>query len=399
MDQSSERLAFVILIDLEHFGLYRSTTAPRGRGTGGRVSIGVRRTRELVGETMKQWVNLVVKEMTENFLPTLLAQVGSQGSDQGNGRNQSSDAVNDNIQGDVRNVIMNNDRRGCTYKEFLACNPKEYDVKGGSIVYTRWIEKIESVQDMSGYGITKSREAAVGMSWEDFKTLTREEFCPVNEMQKLETEFWNHAMVGAGHAAYTDRFLELARMVAAMEPATIRKAVHKAGTLTYEPIRNGSLKKNTEKRGNGGEPNRHRNVKDDNKRSRTGNAFATTTNPVKREYTGTTPKYTNCNLHHSPESPCRACFSCNRLGHLAKDCRVVPRMAKPVNARNPTAARGACFECGGRGNNGNRARGGAFMLGAEEAHQDPNIMTGTFTLNNHYATTLFDIGADYSFVS
>ena len=39
------------------------------------------------------------------------------------------------------------------------------------------------------------------------------------------------------------------------------------------------------------------------------------------------------------------------------------------------------------------------MLGAEEARQDPNIVTGTFTLNNHFASTLFDSGADYSFVS
>ncbi|GJX45587.1 putative reverse transcriptase domain-containing protein [Tanacetum coccineum] len=53
----------------------------------------------------------------------------------------------------------------------------------------------------------------------------------------------------------------------------------------------------------------------------------------------------------------------------------------------------------GRGNQGNQARGRAFMLGAEEALQDPNIMTGTFTLNKHYVTTLFDSGADYSFVS
>ncbi|GKF98908.1 hypothetical protein Tco_0297691, partial [Tanacetum coccineum] len=39
---------------------------------------------------------------------------------------------------------------GCSYKEFLACNPKEYDGKGGAVVLTRWIEKMESVQDMSG---------------------------------------------------------------------------------------------------------------------------------------------------------------------------------------------------------------------------------------------------------
>ncbi|GKF10976.1 putative reverse transcriptase domain-containing protein [Tanacetum coccineum] len=92
---------------------------------------------------------------------------------------------------------------------------------------------------------TRGREAAVGMSWEDFKTLTREEFCPSNEMQKLEIELWNHAMVGAGHAAYTDRFHKLARR-----------------TLRIEEI--------------GGESSKVKNVKDDNKRSRTVSAFAMT---------------------------------------------------------------------------------------------------------------------------
>ncbi|GJV77151.1 hypothetical protein Tco_1508735 [Tanacetum coccineum] len=97
-----------------------------------------------------------------------------------------------------------------------------------------------------------------------------------------------------------------------------------AGTLTDEAIRNGSLKKNPKKRGNSVEPSRDRNVKDNNKRTRTGNAFATTANPVRREYTGAAPKCANCNLHHLPESPCCACFNYNRLGHLTKDCRVVP---------------------------------------------------------------------------
>ncbi|GJR14536.1 putative reverse transcriptase domain-containing protein [Tanacetum coccineum] len=280
-----------------------------------------------------------------NLLPTLLpshpfSPSRQPGSNQGNGRNQNGDAVNDNIQDDVRNVVVNNYRRGCTYKEFLACNPKEYDGKGGVIVYTCWIEKMESVQDMSrcrdnqkvkyttrsfvGKALTwwnsqihtQSREDAVGISWEDFKNLTREEFCP------------------------------------------------KAGTLTNEAIRNESLKKNPEKRGNSGEPSRDRNVKVDNKRSRTGNAFATTIN---------------------------------------SDYRVVPSMVNPVNARNTTVACGAYFECGGtdhfkaacsRLNRAQRPEGGA-----EEARQDLNIVTRTFTLNNHYAITLFDSGADYSFVS
>nr|GEV75721.1 hypothetical protein [Tanacetum cinerariifolium] len=52
-----------------------------------------------------------------------------------------------------------------------------------------------------------------------------------------------------------------------------------------------------------------------------------------------------------------------------------------------------------QGNNRNRAQGKAFGLGVAEALQDPNIVTGTFSLNDHFATVLFDSGADYSFIS
>ncbi|GKA60318.1 reverse transcriptase domain-containing protein [Tanacetum coccineum] len=158
-------------------------------------------------------------------------------------------------------------------------------------------------------------------------------------------------------------------MVAAMEPTTIQSAVLKAGMLSDEAIRNGPLKKNTEKRGNSGELSRKENVKDDNKRSRTGRV----TNPVKKEYTGTVLK-------------------------------AGPRMVTPVKpsikTRRDRQNQPMAIEEGqGHGNNDNQARGGAFIMGAEEARHDPNIMTCMFTLNNHYATTLFDSDADYSFVS
>jgi len=40
-----------------------------------------------------------------------------------------------------------------------------------------------------------------------------------------------------------------------------------------------------------------------------------------------------------------------------------------------------------------------FEIGVDEARQNPNVVTGTFLLNNHYASVLFDSGADRSFVS
>ncbi|GJT99834.1 putative reverse transcriptase domain-containing protein [Tanacetum coccineum] len=49
-------------------------------------------------------------------------------------------------------------------------------------------------------------------------------------------------------------------------------------------------------------------------------------------------------------------------------------------------------------NNGNQARGRAFNVNAVEALQDPNVVTGTFSLNDHFATILFDSGADFSFI-
>nr|GEX16133.1 hypothetical protein [Tanacetum cinerariifolium] len=64
-----------------------------------------------------------------------------------------------------------------------------------------------------------------------------------------------------------------------------------------------------------------------------------------------------------------------RLGYMAKDCRVAPRMVNPMNARNPTAALGACYDCEGT-DHFKAARGRAFMLGAKETRQDLNIMTG-----------------------
>ncbi|GJY80123.1 putative reverse transcriptase domain-containing protein [Tanacetum coccineum] len=225
----------------------------------------------------------IIAQQLQNLLPVMLAQVGNQG----NVGNQNGNVVNENVQENVGNVIVNGNWVGCSYKEFLACNPKEYDGKGGVVVLTCWIEKMESVQDMSGCSVdqkvkyiagsfvgkaltwwnsqirTLSWEVDVSMSWNNFKFMMIEEFCPSHEMQKLESELWNHVMVRAGHVAYTDRFHELARLVpylvtpesrmieryvyalapqirgmmVATEPKIIQKVVQISGAQTDETVR------------------------------------------------------------------------------------------------------------------------------------------------------------------
>nr|GEW82483.1 putative reverse transcriptase domain-containing protein [Tanacetum cinerariifolium] len=155
---------------------------------------------------------------------------------------------------------------------------------------------------------TLSREVALSMSWDDFKFMMIEEFCPSHEMQKVETELWNHAMVEACHVAYTNRFHKLAMLVPYLVTPESRKIEGYVYGIALQ------IHKMVKKKGNVGKPKKDKNDKDDNKRTRTGNVLASTTNPVRRE------------------------------------------------------------------NTGNQVKDRSFILGAEEARKDPNIMTVRITL-------------------
>ncbi|GJS38114.1 putative reverse transcriptase domain-containing protein [Tanacetum coccineum] len=303
----------------------------------------------------------------------------------------------------------NGRNNGCSYKGFMTCNPKECDGKGG----------FDLVAHPSS---SKSHEVAIGMSWTDFKALLVEEFCPSNEMEKLETEFWNHKMVGANHAGYTDQFHELAKLVPhlvtpessrikryiaglapeirgmlrATQPTIIQSAILRAGILTDEVVSCGTL----------------------------------TDAPPRNEFVGSYPKCAKCYSYHPENRACKLCFNSQKSGHFTKDYQAPYRQVDPVNAVRMGKDHRVCYECGSSDhlrntcpkinrasgqagnplalegnrntrNNGNRTRGRAFNVNvnAVEALQDPNVVTGTFSLNNHFATVLFDSGADFSFIS
>nr|GEV67004.1 hypothetical protein [Tanacetum cinerariifolium] len=129
----------------------------------------------------------IIAQQLQTILPHIVTQV-TNNMNNTNGRNGGNG-------GSSRN-------NGCTYKGFIACNPQEYDGKGGTIALTRWIKKMENIIDNSGCAENqkntqvqaRGREAAIGMSWANFKALLVEEFYPNNEVEKLESKFWNHKM-------------------------------------------------------------------------------------------------------------------------------------------------------------------------------------------------------------
>nr|GEV79253.1 reverse transcriptase domain-containing protein [Tanacetum cinerariifolium] len=225
----------------------------------------------------------------------------------------------------------NDGNNGCTFKGFIACNPKEYDGKGGAIALTRWIEKMENVIDNSG--------------------------CVENQK--------NHKMVGANYAGYIDRFHELAKLVLhlvtpeslrikryivglapeiqgmlrATQPTTIQSAILRAWILTDETVSYGTLTNGNEKRKGVEESSKQGGRRNENKRAK---------------------------LNLAP----------GQVGN-----RLTIKGNK--NSRN----------------NENQVKGRAFNVNAVGALQDPNVVTGTFSLNHHYATVLFDSRAGFSFIS
>ncbi|GJU11088.1 putative reverse transcriptase domain-containing protein [Tanacetum coccineum] len=142
-------------------------------------------------------------------------------------------------------------------------------------------------------------------------------------------------------------------------------------------------------------------------------------NNERRPYNGLFPLCNKCKLYH--EGPCTVrCGKCNKVGHLTRDCKVTISTTSTQRGQVVNQMVVTCYECGRQGHyrsdcpklkdqkrgnkTGNKdgigeARGKAYVLGGGDANPDSNVVTGTFLLNNHYASVLFDSGADRSFVS
>ncbi|GJW19198.1 putative reverse transcriptase domain-containing protein [Tanacetum coccineum] len=260
-------------------------------------------------------------------------------------------------------------------------------------------------------------------------------------------------MMGANHAGYTGQFHELAKLVLhlvtpesscikryivglapgirgmlrATQPTTIQSAILRSGILTDEAVSCGTLTKGNEKRKGVGEINKQGSGRNNDKRAKASKGFVAVTT-YRNEYTGPHPKCAKCLSYHPEGRPCIVCFNCQKLGHYARNFCMPIKQVAPINAVRGGYEPGTCYECGSREhyqntypklnlapdqvgnrliiegnrntrNNENQVKGRAFNVNAVGALQDPNVMTGTFSLNDNYATILFDSGANFSFIS
>ncbi|GJU47501.1 reverse transcriptase domain-containing protein [Tanacetum coccineum] len=91
----------------------------------------------------------------------------------------------------------------------------------------------------------------------------------------------------------------------------------------------------------------------------------------------------------------KSCNECGNPNHLRYVCPKLNR--ESGQSRNQLALGWRCNDRGGR----NQVRGRAYNanMNTAEAIKDSSVVTSTFSINDHFATVLFDSGADFSFIS
>ncbi|GKB11344.1 reverse transcriptase domain-containing protein [Tanacetum coccineum] len=375
------------------------------------------------------------------------------------GRNMNGDDSHNSGTGVRRTECV---ARECTYPDFMKCQPLNLKGTEGVVELIQWFEKMEIVFSISNCSVeneikfstctllasaltwwnshvrTVGHDVSYAMTWTDLKKKMTDKYCLRGEIKKLEVELWNLKVKGTDVIGYNQCFQELALLcvrmfheesdkieryvgglpdmihgsVVASRPKTMQEAIEISTELMDKKIRTFAERQSENKRK---QDDNQKQQQQQNKRQNTGRAY-TAGSGEKKPYGGSKPLCSKCNYHY--DDPCAPkCHKCNRVGHLARDYRSTTNTNASNNQRGTGAGQKPTFyECGAQGHfkrdcsklkNNNRGNQGGnvnapvkeYAVGRAGTNLDSNVVTGTFLLNNRYASVLFDTGADISFVS
>nr|GEV73414.1 hypothetical protein [Tanacetum cinerariifolium] len=278
--------------------------------------------------------------------------------------------------------------RECSYIDFLKCQLMSFQGTEGVVGLTRWLEKMESVFQISncivacqvkfasctlqGSALTwwnshmkvVGQDVAYAMPWAALKRMIIDKYCPRGEIQKLESEYWNSKEAIKFATGMMDK-----KMLTHAE----RQAEHKK--KFDDTSRNTQHQQQPPKRNN------------------VARAY-TAGQGDRKPYGGTKPLCPKRNYHH--DGPCASkCTNCKKIGHLACDYKGQPAAA---NNNNNHRAQGAntrgitYYECGvlgyyksdypklKNGNQGNQAGNEnavarAYVVGTAGTNPNSNVVT------------------------
>ncbi|GJY94640.1 putative reverse transcriptase domain-containing protein [Tanacetum coccineum] len=257
---------------------------------------------------------------------------------------------------------------------------------------------------------------AYAMTWEGLKKKMTDKYCPLEltlictKFCANETEKINKYIRGLPDNIYGN--------VKSSKPNTLDETIELANNLIDHKLLTYAEKSNNKRKADDSSRNNHGHQQQPFKKQNVAKVYNMETGE-KKPYGGNLPKCTKCYFHHN--GPCtQKCHKCNKVGHFAPDCRSTGN----TNVANTQKGNGAapkgngCLECGAPGHlkrdfpklknkdggNGN-AQGWVYAIrnaekrGNSSGNPDCNVVTGTFLLNNHCASILFNTGADRSFIS
>ncbi|GKD39949.1 putative reverse transcriptase domain-containing protein, partial [Tanacetum coccineum] len=300
-------------------------------------------------EAIEELVNRRVEEALAAYEATraanaLEAENGNGGDGNGGNGNGRNGNLNENNRG-ARSVA-----RECTYQDFMKCQPLNFKGMEGVFRLIKWFEKMETL-----FHIKNCPE----------KYQVKYANCTL--LNNALTWLNSHKRTIRADVAFAMSWRELMKLMAEMVPKEENRVEKFIGGLP-DNIQGNVIAT---------EPTR---LKD---------ALRIANNLMDQKLKGYAMKNAENKrkaMHYEMWEVQKGwAFDPGLQGHYMSDC---PNL-KDQNLRNKT----------GNKNGVGEARGKAYVLGGEDANPYSNVVTGTFLLNNHYASVLFDSGSDQSFVA